>query len=91
MIVISIQYIFMQALLVRLMVLGTPRMPAPRRLVNPEEDDEEDGDEPDGVDTDTFLQQLAGACACTKSIKPKSIWYASKAELLMRFYTRLGT
>ena len=34
-------------------------MPAPCRLINPEEDDEEDGDEP-GVDSDTFLQQLAG-------------------------------
>ena len=50
----------MQALLVRLTMLGVPRMPAPRRLVSPEEGEEEDGDEPEGVDTDTFLQQLAG-------------------------------
>ena len=40
-------------------------MPAPRRLVNPEEDEEEDGEEPGGVDTDTFLQQLAGIGTCT--------------------------
>ena len=69
---------FMQALLVRLVVLGTPRMPAPRRLVNPEEDEEEDGDEPDGMDTDTFLQQLAG----TKLIIQKCVLYASKADQL---------
>ena len=50
-------------------------MPAPRRLVNPEEDEEEDGDEPDGMDTDTFLQQLAG----TKLIMPKCVLYASEA------------
>ena len=34
-------------------------MPAPRRLVNPEED-QEDNEELEGVDADTFLQQLAG-------------------------------
>lgn len=45
----------LQALLVRLTVLGVPRMPAPRRLVNPEEEEEE---EPE-ADTDQFLQQLS--------------------------------
>ena len=41
-------------------MLGVPRMPAPRRLINAEEDEEDEGEEPEGVDTDTFLQQLAG-------------------------------
>ena len=45
----------LQALLVRLTMLGVPRMPAPRRLVNPEEEEEE---EPE-ADTDQFLQQLS--------------------------------
>ena len=59
-------------------------MPAPHRLVNPEEDEEEDGDEPDGVDTDTFLQQLAGACTY---MNLKSTWYAE--FFLSKFVTIL--
>ena len=35
-------------------------MPAPCRLVNPEEGDEEDGEESESVDTDSFMQQLSG-------------------------------
>ena len=51
----------MQALLVRLTVLGIPRMPAPIRLVTPEEgEEEEEGDDSEDIDTDTLLQQLAG-------------------------------
>lgn len=46
----------LQALLVRLTMLGVPRMPAPKRLVNPEEEEEEE--EPE-ADTDQFLQQLS--------------------------------
>ena len=50
-----------QALLVRLTALGVPRTPAPCRLVAPEEGEEEDNTEDQGdVDTDTFLQQMAG-------------------------------
>ena len=64
----------LQALLVRLTMLGVPRMPAPKRLVNPEEEEEEE--EPE-ADTDQFLQQLssernkqcslsvAHTCTCT--------------------------
>ncbi|CAI8010883.1 Adenylate kinase 9 [Geodia barretti] len=50
-----------RALLVRLTALGVPRTPAPCRLVAPEEGEEEDNTEDQGdVDTDTFLQQMAG-------------------------------
>ena len=43
-------------------MLGVPRIPAPHRLVTPEEGEEDDGEEPDDADTDTMLQQLAGMC-----------------------------
>ena len=40
--------------------LGLPRSPVPKRLVDPEEEEEE----PEGIDTEQFLQQLAGTCMC---------------------------
>ena len=42
------------------MVLGVPRMPAPCRLVSPEDGEDEDGEESEGIDTNSFIQQLAG-------------------------------
>ncbi len=49
-----------QSLLVRLTSLGLPRAPAPKRLLTPEEDEEE----PEGIDTEQFMQQITGGSAC---------------------------
>ena len=40
----------------RLSYLGLPRALAPKRLFIPEEDEEE----PEGIETEQFLQQLSG-------------------------------
>ena len=44
--------------MVRLTALGLPRATAPKRLITPEEGEEED--EPEGVESDQFLAQMSG-------------------------------
>ena len=58
-----------QGLLFYLTEKGVTRTPIPKRLFDPEQDDEE----PEGIDNEQFLSQLAGLhrwFACTQRMSP---------------------
>ena len=52
------------------MSLGLPRASAPKRLVSGEEDDEE----PEGLDADSFMQQLSES----ETVHPSFRWRRSR-------------
>ena len=59
-----------QALLIKLMSLALPRALAPKRLISGEEDEEE----PEGIDSDMFMQQLSESA----TIHPNFRWRRSR-------------
>ena len=62
--------VFMQALLIKLTSLAIPRALAPKKLISGEEDEEE----PEGIDSDMFLQQLSESA----TLHPNFRWRRSR-------------
>jgi len=60
----------LQSLLTKLMSLGLPRASAPKRLISGEEDEEE----PEGLDADSFMQQLSES----ETVHPSFRWRRSR-------------
>ena len=60
----------MQALLIKLTSLAIPRALAPKKLISGEDDEEE----PEGIDSDMFLQQLSES----ETLHPNFRWRRSR-------------